>query len=859
MNERNRLLLLIAIMTSISLIVGGIAVSLLYLTSIEQEKARLVETAQSQARLIEAIARATIAHEREDPNSISSNAETITLQQVADAHEHYQGFGETGEFVLSKRVGSNIVFLLRHRHSDLDFPKPIPFDGTAAEPTRRALSGKSGIMIGPDYRGVTVLAAYEPVSELNFGIVAKIDHKEILAPFFQAALEGMLIATILIIFGAWIFFRITNPIIRSLAEHKDNLEKKVEERTMALITSNDQLEKEIIERKKAELKFRGILESVPDAMVIIDEQGSIRLINKETEQFFGYSRNELIGKTIEILVPERFRKSHTNHRGAYFEQPSVRPMGINLELYALHKDGREIPVEISLGPIPAEGENLISSTIRDITLRKEAEKQLQDAKEASESANQAKTQFLTNMSHEIRTPLNAIVGFSQILLNREKSLALPEDISEYLKNLKLSGQNLSELINNILDLAKIEAGKMTMSQEALDLPLLVQGIYHINRAQALQKHIDFSYNLDPQLPNIIALDRTKLNQILMNLTGNAIKFTPERKKVVLSAFKEEDWLVFEVTDEGIGIPEDQQETIFNAFEQLDASVTRHFSGTGLGLAISRQMVQMLGGTIDVRSVLGSGSTFRVRLPLMESVFEKSISSAEEWDELFFSKENQIVVVEDNTMNQKMMKALFADLSLKIHLADNGEEGIRKVQTLKSEGRVPDLILMDMHMPGMDGISATHQIRMDPECRYIPIIALSAEAFHSQQEEAFQSGVTDYLTKPLELEKLIPLLKKYLRQDNPMVGKPIKSKKGQKILPAEVQDQILEEFKILAEIPPFLSNEVVKQTKKMIVLCQPYDSPFLRPLKQIEQAVFSRNSNQIATLINEVLHGEHPNR
>ncbi len=434
----------------------------------------------------------------------------------------------------------------------------------------------------------------------------------------------------------------------------------------------------------------------------------------------------------------------------------------------------------------------------EITEHKKTEEALQIEKAKAEAASVAKTEFLANMSHEIRTPLNAILGFSEIILKRAEQSNLPEDAQQYLKNIQNSGKTLTELINNILDLSKIEAGKMTLSEEDFELGSLVEGVFQVNSVQALQKNLQFSYEIDPQLPRTIHGDRTKLNQILMNLISNAIKFTPDNKSVHLKVMRKQATIVFKVADQGIGIDAAQQKTIFEAFEQAEKSTTRQFGGTGLGLAITKKMTQLLGGQIELQSAPRQGSVFTVTLPLIEPLkltTEQNVASSQQ---LKFMADNIILLVEDNLMNQEMTKALLEDLGLQVCLANNGKEGLIKTRELMTTGHLPDLILMDLHMPKMDGVQASSQIRQLPGCHQIPIIILSADAFQEQKKEAFATGVSEYLTKPLELEKLLPLLKKYLRmQDTILDASSTTNLSGFN----SIQEEVLLDRTILSKFQP----------------------------------------------------------
>ncbi|MFQ5927231.1 MAG: PAS domain S-box protein, partial [Terriglobia bacterium] len=341
MSYRARVLLLILIMAVVSVAAAGIAMRELYEAAFAQQRERLVETAQSQARLMEAVARFDAQYSAED---VPGGAFAATLAQIQEAHRRSSGFAKTGDFMLAKRKGDQIIFLLDHRHHGRANPKPLSFSSQFAEPMRRALSGESGTVVGLDYRGVRVLAAYEPVEELDLGIVAKIDLAEIRAPFINAGLLAAGAALGLILLGTMLFQRIGTPLIRQLEEN--------------------------------EKKFRGLLESAPDPIVGVNREGQIVLVNAQTEKLFGFTRDELLGQPVETLMPERFRAVHVRHRAGYVSDPRMRPMGAGIDLSGRRKDGSEFPVEIRLSPLQTDEGLLVTSIIRDITERKRAEEEL---------------------------------------------------------------------------------------------------------------------------------------------------------------------------------------------------------------------------------------------------------------------------------------------------------------------------------------------------------------------------------------------------------------------------------------------------------------------------------------------------
>lgn len=512
-------------------------------------------------------------------------------------------------------------------------------------------------------------------------------------------------------------------------------------------------------------KYEILLHSSGDGIHILDSQGNVLEVNQKFCDMLGYSRDELLGinvtaweanfspEVVALKIQENFKVDNI------FETRHKR------------KNGEIIDVEVSAKAVMINGQLLLWNASRDISERKRLQNELVEARNIAEHAAQLKARFLANMSHEIRTPMNGIIGLTQLALNQEMNA----ELRSFLEKIYSSSQTLMDILNDILDISKIEAGKMTIAHEPFNLDHLLGALRNLFEGRAKEKKLAFKIQISPETPRYVLGDALRVQQVLSNLLGNALKFT-EHGQVTLNVIcqhvhKNQVSINFRVTDTGIGISSDLQERLFQPFKQIDNSISRRFGGTGLGLAISHDLLALMGGEISVESSLGQGSTFSFTLLFdIECTAENSHvpdvieTKAGDLTTLLTDKRGdlagqKILVAEDSVVNQFVISKLLTLIGIDFKVANNGQEALTLLETEDFNA-----VLMDVNMPVMDGIEATYHIRQQPKWRGLPVIALSAGITDDERENCLANGMCDFLAKPIETEIFTTVLKRWLKSD-----------------------------------------------------------------------------------------------
>src|SRR5881398_1959108 len=540
-----------------------------------------------------------------------------------------------------------------------------------------------------------------------------------------------LLATLLIALFAWGMDRVQQRGYRTFADRV---------RAAVLLESSTQ------ELARQHAYLDALIASTPVAIAVLDNQRTVRSVNPAFVTLFGYSATEVTGASIDgLIVPESLRSESGDLEARARAGEIVR-----VEIERRRKDGRPIQVRLSAAAVKAAPEGGLVALYEDISDRKAAEQAMRAARELAERVARARSAFLANMSHEIRTPMNAVLGFVELVLDTE----LQVEQRRALELVRSSSEALLTILNDILDYSKIEAEHLELESIPFDLPKVVHATATLLAVRAREKHLELTVDVPPDVPHLVRGDPTRLRQVLMNLIGNAIKFTEEGEVDVSAAWVashgERTSVRFLVRDTGIGISEQQRATIFDEFTQADASMTRRYGGTGLGLAIARRLVALMGGDLTVTSEIGRGSEFSFTLPFPV----EATAAAQAPGRRASLGGRRLLVVDDNETNRRILRDMLGAEGVAVHEAHRADIGLEALHRAATAGTPFDLAILDAQMPDRDGFELATAIRADAQLARTRLLILTSAGQRGDGERCRQLGIQAYLTKPIARADLI---------------------------------------------------------------------------------------------------------
>src|SRR5438132_1654814 len=540
-----------------------------------------------------------------------------------------------------------------------------------------------------------------------------------------------LLAVVLIAMFAWGMDRVHRRAHRTFAERI---------RAAALLERSTQ------ELARQHAYLDALIASTPVAIAVLDDQRSVRSVNAAFEGLFGYAADEVIGAGIDgLIVPESLRSESSD-----LETRVRRGEIVRVEVERMRKDGRRIQVRLSAAAVRAAADGALVALYEDISDRKAAEAAMREARDLAERVARARSAFLANMSHEIRTPMNAVLGFVELVLDTE----LAPEQRRALELVRTSSEALLTILNDILDYSKIEAEHLELEAIPFDLPKVVHATATLLAVRAREKHLELTVDVQSDVPHLVRGDPTRVRQVLMNLIGNAIKFTEEGEvdvsATVAGHHGDRTSVRFRVRDTGIGISEPQRATIFDEFTQADASMTRRYGGTGLGLAISRRLVALMDGQLTVTSEVGRGSEFEFTLPF---AVETAAGTAAPARRVSLGG-RRLLVVDDNETNRRILRDMLGAEGVAVHEAHRADAGLEALRRAATAETPFDLAILDAQMPDQDGFQLATAIRADSQLARTRLLILTSAGQRGDGERCRQLGIEAYLTKPIARADLI---------------------------------------------------------------------------------------------------------